>query len=79
MIWDEQKKDWMLRRNKKKALIIPPIIEATRSDAYEDVFRKREMQAELDKSKLKLSKMKKHVKKAVAGPTKTKRIQKNKK
>jgi hypothetical protein len=50
MIWSDEKKGWMLRRNKRKTLEIPPIIEATDKDAYEDVFRKREMQVELKKS-----------------------------
>jgi hypothetical protein len=63
MIWSDEKKGWMLRRNKRKTLVIPPVIEATKKDAYEDVFRKREIQAELDKSKLKLRKMQKTVKK----------------
>ena len=37
MIWDEQTKGWILRRDKKKQLLIPPIIEATKADAYEVV------------------------------------------
>lgn len=43
MIWSDEKKGWILRRDKRKKLNVPPIIEATDKDAYEDVFRKREM------------------------------------
>ncbi|CAK93375.1 unnamed protein product (macronuclear) [Paramecium tetraurelia] len=54
MVWDENKKDWALRKLKKRDSIIPPIIEATKSDAYEDVFRKKEIEHELKKSKKQL-------------------------
>ena len=30
MVWDENKKDWALRKLKKRDSIIPPIIEATK-------------------------------------------------
>lgn len=43
MVWSDEKKGWELRRNKKRAPDIPPVIVATKDDAYEDVFRKREM------------------------------------
>lgn len=61
MIWSDEKKGWELRRNKKRAPDIPPIIVATKEDAYEDVFRKREMQNELQKTKHKLKKMKNNI------------------
>lgn len=35
MIWDEESKQWILRRHKKKIAKIPPVIEATKGDAYE--------------------------------------------
>lgn len=35
MVWDENKKGWMLRKLKKRDLALPPIIEATKADAYE--------------------------------------------
>jgi hypothetical protein len=63
MVYDEEKKGWTLRKNKKKASSIPPIIEANNKDAYEDVFRKREISEELKRSKVKLSLMKKNIKK----------------
>lgn len=62
MIWSDEKKGWILRRDKRKKLNVPPIIEATDKDAYEDVFRKREMQVELEKSQVKLKKFKKAAK-----------------
>lgn len=30
MVWDDEKKDFILRRNKKKFKAIPPIIEASK-------------------------------------------------
>lgn len=59
MVWDENKKGWMLRKLKKRDLALPPIIEATKADAYEvityfnfkDVFRKKEIEHELKKNK----------------------------
>jgi hypothetical protein len=35
MVWDENKKEFVLRKLKKRDSIIPPIIEATKGDAYE--------------------------------------------
>jgi hypothetical protein len=43
MIWSDDSKGWILRRDKRKVKAIPPIIEATNKDAYEDVFKKREI------------------------------------
>lgn len=40
MVWDENKKGWMLRKLKKRDSALPPIIEATKSDAYEVIINK---------------------------------------
>ncbi|KAM3131390.1 hypothetical protein pb186bvf_016462 [Paramecium bursaria] len=59
MIWDETEKKWILRRHKKRVSTIPPIIEATKQDAYEDVFRKKEIEQEIKKAQKQIRTQKK--------------------
>ena len=51
MIWDEIEKKWILRRHKKRVSSIPPIIEATKQDAYEVIILINKFRMFLEKIK----------------------------